>query len=732
MASRVRAAGILAGLFLLIVPKLSAGDVEVRQIGNFVIEMSGGSDDSAWHLQYGTNLALSKFKTLPGPGSTAYFSHNHWLRRVDTDKGVVTGRWIFPGQAITNLRWNNNHLEVEVAMDPGLNPRVLRTFDFDPVNPQPPPANQRISDTARAEGLRTYERRILRAAEAEKILPELQNGIRRDPFSPWLRIGLAHAYAVLGKTADSAQMINEGIRTPSAHFIELLEISNYLEEKNERGAARLAFERGYAEFWRQGQDPRLTSFLLFPDPNIRLNTPAPNHGELLERAYLTSPWVDGASRAWEVYGNALAANGDVQAGMRWQARASDAAGNGLLVTGSDYYFESLAAALVSRASMTAAVLYILILYFRYRPQRKSRLAAELAAGVTRPGFCNVEYWRRSEKIAFLSIVAVAWLAEGVASTSLRASSNRSFGYFFELRSGSLFSSNTVDVLQSRGASTPERDLVMAMAYDHDGQSDQAKELYERVPQFAESWNNLGVLLKNSGENEGSRRAFERALQLRPDFPEAEWNLGRAARGDWVKFHARYRPDKPMLAVPTRAQVLKAFGLREDYWNWTEILKGPLEKGELASNGNAARWRMQEGLLIFLAAGALVVPFFRAREVLVAPPRYQRVLELLFPGTSRFWGVFGGLVLCAACYTSSALWPPVWTRLYSYMNYSGSFRRFPLPPGIVGGSMAEFFSPIPSYRWFLALMALNAVLVLFWNWRRKSPIILKSAAPSSSG
>jgi tetratricopeptide (TPR) repeat protein len=500
--------------------------------------------------------------------------------------------------------------------------------------------------------------------------------------------------------------------------MELLDIANYLEEKNERDAAHLAFELGYAEFWRQGQDPRLTSFLLIPGSNIRPDTPPSIQRELADRAYATGPWVDGAAKAWDLYAKSLAASGDDAGAALWQERAKDARANGLLVSGDQFYYEALAASLVTTTSLAAAVLYVVVLYSRYRPQRQARRAAERAAGVSRPGFCNIEYWRRNERLAFLSIVAVAWIAEGVAGTSLRASSNRSFGYFFDLRSGTLFGSSTTETLESRGVKGPERDLLMAIAYQRDGQPDEAIKLYKGLPQFAEGWNNLGVLLKNSGDDEGSRRAFEHAVQLRPDFPEAEWNLGKPARGDWVKLHERFAVDKPMMTVPRRAQVLKAFGIRESSVDWARVLAGPLENDGAVNNFFRPSGRLRAGVLIFFAAGALVLLFLRPRELTLAPPRYQVIPELLFPGTARLWGLAGGILLGAACYFSSALWPAVWSRFYSYMNYSSSFRRFPLPFSVTRGGAPELFSPIPSFRWFLALMALNAAVVLFWKWRRK--------------
>jgi tetratricopeptide (TPR) repeat protein len=618
---------------------------------------------------------------------------------------VVTGRWIFPGQAITDLQWKDGHLQVVAS----------RVFDFDPSAPRTPPVNQMHADVSRIEGLRSLARsRFVKPSDAEKMLPELENAVRRDPFSPWLRIAQGRLYLALGRE-ESTRAFDEGIRMGSAHFSELLDIANRLGEYSQHAAARVAFERGYAEFWRQGQDPRLVSALLVP----RLVTASPAvQVELTDRAYATGPWIDGAAKAWDLYGNFLARNGDTRKAALWLERAKDARTNGLLVSGDTHYNVALSASLLTSTSLAAAVLYIFVLYFRYRLPRQARRAAERAAGVSRPGLCNLEYWRRSERVAFLSIIAIAWLAEGVAGSALRASAHRSFGYFFEMRDGTLFSSNTIDSLESRVVPSPERDLLLAIAYQREGQQERAKKLYESVPQFAEGWNNLGVLLKNSGDAEGGRRAFEEALQRRPDFPEAEWNLGKPARGEWVTRHQQYVPDKPMMTVPTRAQVLRTYGIRENTIEWVTALKGPLGQDDEVNNFFRPSGRLRAGVLIFLTAGALVLIFIRPREVLLAPSKYQVFLELLFPGTARNWGALGGILLGAACYFSFALWPAAWARPYSYANFGTNFRRFPLPADITGSAVSEFLSPIPPFWWIVGLMTLNAAVVLFWKWRRK--------------
>jgi tetratricopeptide (TPR) repeat protein len=717
MGSRIAAR--IAVLLLIAAPTLQAADFEVVQLNNFLLELRGGSGANAWHIQYGTDFRPARYRALSGPGPIAYFSHYNVLRRIDLDKGVVTGRWIFPGYAIRFLTWKGSHLEVVVSSDERRG--RLRTVDFDPDNPQIPVASQAHAEAARAEALRSYKelRRPIKPADAANIATELENTIRRDPFSPWLRVGLGHLYGVL-KNSESARWIDQGIQVKSAHFSELLDISNFLAESRRFEPSRVAFERGYAEFWRTGQDPRLVSALLVSNNQPR--TPEAIQRELAERAYALNPWVDGAAEAWERYGNYFIDMGDAQTGALWLERSKEARNNSLLPTFfSEDEYTRLSFSLVATCALAGVVLYALLLYLRYRPQRQARLAAARAAGVSRPGFFNVEYWRTREKLAFLSLVVIAWISTGYVTASIGANDyNRpSFWLFYAMTTPGMMDFTALEDAADIAAS-PERDLLLAIAYQRDARLEDAERLYRSVPQFAEGWNNLGVILKNSGKNQESQAAFERALALKPDFPEAEWNLGKPARGNWVTAHAKYAPDKAMMAVPTRSQMMSAVGIQmaEPTLRWTSILAGPLSSGAEAPS-DRSRGRLQAGILVVAAAVALIMFFIRPREVLKAPPNYQTLRELLFPGTSRAWGVLGGIVLGLACYFSSALWPPAWTRSYLFYNYSSSnLSQFPIPFELRPAGRAEVFSPTPSFWWLVALLAVNAAVVLLWKWRRK--------------
>lgn len=123
-------------------PSLHAAEIQVRQILNDAIEVTGGTGDRAWHIRYGSVSPYNRvfearqgpYRTLAlaGPGQTAYFSRGNWLRRVDVEKGIVTGRWRFPGIRIVSLAWNGDRLNVEVEDD---NKSFRRVLEFNPDSP---------------------------------------------------------------------------------------------------------------------------------------------------------------------------------------------------------------------------------------------------------------------------------------------------------------------------------------------------------------------------------------------------------------------------------------------------------------------------------------------------------------------------------------------------------------------------------------------------------------------
>lgn len=87
---------ILLAVFLAI-PALAA-PATVQMQPNGVIEISG-SGPQPWVLRYASVAKMEAYEhhLVPADEHRAWFSHGGWLRLIDTDKGVVLGRWNLPG-----------------------------------------------------------------------------------------------------------------------------------------------------------------------------------------------------------------------------------------------------------------------------------------------------------------------------------------------------------------------------------------------------------------------------------------------------------------------------------------------------------------------------------------------------------------------------------------------------------------------------------------------------------
>lgn len=72
------------------------------------------------------------------------------------------------------------------------------------------------------------------------------------------------------------------------------------------------------------------------------------------------------------------------------------------------------------------------------------------------------------------------------------------------------------------------------------------------PNFPEAWNELGFALRNTGQYAEALRAYEQALRLRPDYPEALEYMGEA----YVKL-GRLNEARAILERLRRLDVIRA-------------------------------------------------------------------------------------------------------------------------------------------------------------------------------
>ena len=553
------------------VGQASAAEVQLNRISENVVEITGGSGRAAWRIRYGTGSLGFKPQLIPVEGNRAWYAYGPWLRLIDTEKGIVIGRWHF-GSEIVDLVPRGTKVQVELQ-DKGEDQPIRRSVVLDPSDPHVPfwPSNNLLllrvplteADMLWPSVIRAGSK--VPAEEAHKLLPELEEAVRRDPLTPWFRIGLAKALKDIGDPR-STEIVNEAISLATTDYTELLRISSFLDRDGDYDLERAAFERGYQDFWQRGNDPRLFRFLI-----TLLMTYAPRGGDFghpetplgrehIERKYKLMPYGEAAPFAWQLYADYLATHGSADQARLWRMRAADAFHqSGLLLFAMAALGRTDLLILLVLCSALAAIAYALVLNARYRPQSRMDLAAHKhAAGLARiAAFLNAHYWSRRERFAFFTIIVVGWVSFGFAGEDLSAIL-RVASMPIAAGSGSFAGPVTINKFQRDLPETPERDLMLAFAYQQDGQLDGAEFLYRHTPQFAESWNNLGVILKQKGNDQEAKTAFEKALQLNPKLHEAALNLGQPPSDFWTEQHEKYLPGKPMLTPPSGPHITIAY------------------------------------------------------------------------------------------------------------------------------------------------------------------------------
>jgi tetratricopeptide (TPR) repeat protein len=646
----------LLAVFLAVLP--GASQVRLEQAADQVLVISGGSGTQAWQIRYDSPSGLVDRKPIleVAEGASAWFGHGLWLRRLDTSKGVVTGRWRMPFN-ITGLKAEG--VKVRVDFEDRGGDRVFReTVVLDPAAPQIPerPLHHllllRYSFVEPNWVFRPRSGNFLAvtAAEAKTLLPRMEEAVRRDPFSPWFQVLLAHLQQAAGDPRF-VETLRAAVNNPHTDYTELFRLSARLDETGQADLAREAFERGYRDFLSRGLDPRqftilITRLALYPVSFDRI--PAERRDEILLRLYRLSPASEGADVAMRWRIRQLEQEGQSESASAWRARLQQAHAMGLSFWVTEWTSLLDPLILLVASTVLAGLASLIILYLRYRPQKRLDQAAGQRAGFR---FLCMEYWDRRDRLRFFLVVLAAWLSVGLLSQLVNGIL-RVASVPVSLYGGSFAGPRNVWFLEERLPATPQRDLHLALAYQQSGEREKAASIYRRLPQFAVSWNNLGVLLKEAGKEGEARGAFEEALRLDPSLSEAALNLGRPASDPWTTQYRTYFPGKPMIAPPGRRQSLDAF--LGTTWAGLALgsLGGPYLYRPDASLGVELPLpvRLLPAVMTLLMALALALLFvIPVREVTVAPEPRHWIGEVFFPGLSPRWGYAGGVVLLGWIY-----------------------------------------------------------------------------------
>ena len=638
-----------------------------------LIEISGGSGAKAWTIRYGTADFYQKH-FANSDGNRAWLSHGGWLRLVDIDKGFVTGRWHFPG-SIVHLAPAGRGVQVQLEDKEG-NRVFTRLMTFDPDGDRTIPywpsgalMLNRVPFTE-VESMWSGSTKATVLFEdwkpggdldLKQLIPQLEEAARRDPHAPAIRVAL---WRLLREVKDprSAAVLDEALNIKSTDFTEELRIASLLESLDEPEAARRVFEAGYRDFLDKGSDPRLMTSLigkLILYPSRFANPPdfSTERGrELMERHYRLAPYSESADLAWTAYAKMMEGYGRAEDASKWRTRSQEASYTSIFLVPRKLALFSDLTLLAIVAALVSAILCFILSWIRYRPQRRADRAAMLGRSllVRILAAFSFQHWSLSQRVAFLSIVLVAWVGIGIETGLLRGVA-RVAATPLNMTIGSLAGPVPTWYIENQVPASPQRNLLLAYAHQQNGQLDQAERLYHAAPEFAESWNNLGLILRTRGKEPEAKQAFEKALQLNPKLGEAALNLGQPPRGTWVEQYARHFPGRPMLAPPAPKHVSAALIGGSFEQICLRGLAGPFADWEafgtvffLSSTGSpdAPAADIFASLVLAVSVLAVILLFVPRRHATEAPSRAFVYPEVLFPGIAKAWGFWGGWVLVA--------------------------------------------------------------------------------------
>lgn len=641
---------------LLTAAAASAQGVRIERPQPLLVDVVG----NGWTLRYGTGGATIAipYHVVPLGSGRIVFTHGPWLRLIDAAKGVVVGRWRFPNMIGAVSQNADGTVNVQFRLAPGMRATEL-TVVFNPADPRPPGwdigalASIRVAEWEAFNHLRTLsavqDPWTTVIPDAAAAVPAFEGLVARDPGAPLLRLALAKLLRDAGDVRADA-VFRDVLNLPSGDFTEWFRISSILDRlpSPEPALAEAAFERAFTQFIRSGRDPRLLDTLiarlvLYPVGDLS-TAPQSSRERYLERIYRLGPISEATDRAWALHAIALERQGRHQEAAVWRQRADESARNA-----SNFSIATQLAhdrlVLLAIAAAIAAVLWILTRQVKYSPQRRMRAVAAMRSGHGSAGAFGLRFWNRRERWSLAMLAMVGWIATGLSWTYARILFGAASA---QIHVGSFSDQEDLE----RYPATPERTLLQAIANHTSGNTADAEMRYRTIPQFAESWNNLGVILASQGKTVESRDAFGRALAIDGSLEEARFNLNGEADSHFTQtFKTHALPDSKLIALPGRDRIFAAW--LGDLWTrrYMRMWLGPLDAFA------TVRMRMffaQALVLPTLIAGSVLVvvallavillTLVRREEITVTPGRASRILEGVVPGTSTVWSWSGALVL----------------------------------------------------------------------------------------
>ncbi len=673
---------LLSVLLMGVVVSPAAARLEMHSSAR-TVEITGGEGARVWKLVYGATPDDTRQLLEVSPGR-AYFAHGGWIRLIDTVNGVVIERWHIGPNVVALKRTAGESVDADtyertVFWGPtsSTRPVFTNTISVGPGSKPPlmPAAGFFFQSVSRAEARRDVpefsftEAPKLKAERARQLLPAAEDMARRDPLSPWMAV--IYGYLLLRAGDPRAEaVITHMVESPGGDFTEWLPISAYLYDIGRADLAQMLYDRGYKDLLEHGYDPRILRagyyrMGLFAPRMGAVKTLLDQPPDVVERTFRLAPYPEYGWLMWRQFANEYARQGRTTEAQLWRARATEAETLGrapaeVFSLGFDRWL------LVAMGTFLALILYVIVVNRRYTAQHRVDMEAGLRKW-TVPGLSNLTYWTRAPRLALLLIVLAGWAATGILGMYGAALVRAQFGPSNPW-SGT-YGGRAMRWYLQRLPASPQRDLLLAMSYQQDGDRRRAEETYRALPQFAESWNNLGVVLKRQGDEEQARAAFRRALQLNPQLHEAQFNLDGSTPDLWTQLHKQYVPNRPMIAIARPEQLAAAYqgGRSTKNYLW-RALRGPFWPTDgyalmvyvapLGRSERAVRILAETVWTTALMFALFMLFFMRRSRVDQTPCPRHWIGELVFPGTAPAWNILGGLVLAlwTACWVGVAFWP----------------------------------------------------------------------------
>ncbi|HEX7004207.1 MAG TPA: hypothetical protein VF168_08460 [Trueperaceae bacterium] len=589
-------------------------ELKVAVDGDAVVATRG--DERVWRFDFpdgsgGTGAVLEA-------GQGVWVGHGNSLILLDRETGIAQLRYPMPGRVI-RIEPIGGAISVVSDVGGSLRQRIE-------VDGQGPRSTVRFGvDLDTFDWLRN-----------EADVPDPEARLQVDPTNPWLLLQV-------GIETDDRQLLREAVERGRT-FYDLAGLARELYETGEVELASEAMDRALEDFADRGYDPEL---LTDADLHYAYDFPlAPMEEALdsgdLEAARFWAPWLNLVSSenaprttsALQAYARQLAAVGQRDAASLWRERATPA-GSASPAASLDRFFLGLArSGWYGVAALLAAIvaLHLTLTAKYWAPQSLAIRRSRETAGRKRPWtrLFAIRYYSFTEKLVLVLLFAACITLLGLTRWYESAGERP-----VALASGTLASPLAREVVSSSPLEGPRADFIEGYAAHVVGEEASAREKYSSAGDYPPALNNLAAL-------SGNDALYQRALELAPGMPEAAFNLGRAP--DPSPFHANYRADEPLLAVPGTADFRTAIS-----GSWQSAVAATFSNPWLALSGMEffsvpqLVWQLILALFLVWVLVTLVWLVIPRPSLARNAPRtgVYHLLALLIPGSGladEAWGV----------------------------------------------------------------------------------------------